>query len=98
MVILDGPFVVDGVDQSLVGGEKQRHAWGFVDASALGFDDPVLDLVAAAETVAAADLVGLHHQGDLVGERLAVNGNRPAFLKADASLPRFGHPLSDPKT
>ena len=57
-VLLDGVFVVDAGDEALVGDEEQREAGGFVDAAGLGFDDAVLDLVAHAEAVAAADGVG----------------------------------------
>jgi hypothetical protein len=35
--------------------KQQRHGRGLVDAAALGLDDAVLDLVAHAEAVAAAD-------------------------------------------
>ena len=49
-----------------------------VDAARLGLDDPVLDLVGHAEAVPAADRVGLQHQGDRVGEPLAVDRHRPA--------------------
>src|SRR5436190_14879419 len=59
-VLLDGVFVVDAGNQPLVGDEQEREAGRLVDAAALRFDDPVLDLVAHAEAVAAADPVGLH--------------------------------------
>jgi hypothetical protein len=42
-------------DQPLVGDVQQRHARRLVDAAALGLDDAVLDLVAHAQAVAAAD-------------------------------------------
>ena len=45
---------------------QQRQSRRLVDASALGLDDAVLDLVAHAEAVAAADLVGAQHQLDVV--------------------------------
>ena len=41
---------------------------GLVDAAALGFDKTVLDLVAGAQTVAAADLVGLVQQRRRAGD------------------------------
>jgi hypothetical protein len=68
-VLLDGVLVVDAGDQALVGDEQQRQAGRLVDAAALGFDDAVLDLVAHAEAVAAADAVGFEHQGDGSGSR-----------------------------
>ena len=76
-VVLDGVLVVDAGDQPLVGDVQQRHARALVDAAALGLDDAVLDLVAHAEPVAAADRVGLHHEVDLRLERRAVD-RRPA--------------------
>ena len=45
--------------------------------AALGLDDPVLDLVAHPEPVAAADGVGVDDELDLVGELLAVDGHGP---------------------
>ena len=39
-----------------------------VDAAALGLDDAVLDLVAHAQAVPAADAVRLEHQLDRVGD------------------------------
>ena len=82
-VLLDGVLVVDAGDQPLVGDEEERHAGRFVDAAALGLDDAVLDLVAHAEAVAAADRVGLEHQlhGVLEDDRRSA---RPA------GLPRSG--------
>ena len=91
-VVLDGAFIVDGVYESLVGDEKKGHTGGFVDAPALGFDDSVLDLVAAAEAVPAADFVGLENHGDLVLERLAVDGDWPAFSEFDGDF--FGFDLN----
>ena len=67
-VLLDGVLVVDAGDEALVGDEEQREAGRLVDAAALGFDDAVLDLVAHAEAVAAADAVGFEQQLDGVGE------------------------------
>ena len=61
-VLLDRVLVVDAGDEPLVGDEEQRHARRLVDAAALGLDDPVLDLIAHAEAVAAADAVGFEHQ------------------------------------
>ena len=81
-VLLDGVFVVDAGDQALVGDEQQRHARGFVDAAALGLDDAVLDLVAHAQAVAAADAVGFEHQLDRVRVFDAVQRDRLAFLEA----------------
>ena len=70
-VLLDRVLVVDAGDEALVRGEQQRHARRLVDAAALRFDDAVLDLVAHAEAVAAADRVGFEHQRDVVAERAA---------------------------
>src|SRR5581483_9420906 len=71
-VLLDGVLVVDAGDQPFVGNEQQRHAGRFVDAAALGLDDAVLDLVAHAEAMPAADDVGLKEQRHRVGECPAV--------------------------
>src|SRR3546814_8058227 len=51
--------ILDAGDEPLVGDEEQREAGRFVDAAALGLDDAVLDLVAHAQAMAAADAVGL---------------------------------------
>ena len=88
-VRVDRTLVVDAVDQALVGEEEQRHAGRLVDATALRLDDAVLDLVGHAEPVAAADRVGLHHEGDLVGELTAVDGDGPALVEADRHLLRL---------
>ena len=63
-ILLDGVLVVNAGDEALVGDEEQGQAGGLVDAAALGLDDAVLDLVAHAEAVAAADAVGFEHQLD----------------------------------
>ena len=65
-----------------------------VDAAALRLDDAVLDLIAHAETVAAADGVRLRHQLDLIGEGAAVDGDRHAFGERDRALPRRGSAIS----
>ena len=85
-ILLDGVFVVDAGDEALVGDEEQREAWGFVDAAALGLDDAVLDLVAHAKAVAAADAVGFEEERDGVGEVPAVERDREAFFEADGDL------------
>ena len=53
-----------------------------VDAAALRLDDAVLDLVAHAEAVAAADRVGLEDERHGVGELHAVDRDRAAGLEA----------------
>ena len=75
-------LVVDGRQQPLVGDVQQRHAGRLVDAAALGVDHPVLDLVAHAQAVAAADAVGLEEQLEQRGEALAVQAHRHAALEA----------------
>ena len=64
--------------------KQQRHAGRLVDAAALRLDDAVLDLVAHAEPVAAADRVGLEEQLDRVGEGRAVERDGLAFVEAHA--------------
>src|SRR6185437_12682141 len=85
-VLLDGVLVVDAGYEALVSREEQRKAWGFIDAAGLGFDDAVLDLIAHAEAVAAADVVGFEHQLDGVFQLFAVQCNWPALFEADADL------------
>ena len=85
-VLLDGVLVVDAGDQTFVGDVQQRHAGRFVDAAALGLDDAILDLVAHAEAVPATDGIGLEEQRNGIGEGLAVQRNRLAFLKAHDDL------------
>src|SRR5262249_59003270 len=68
-VLLDGVLVVNAGDEPLVADEEQRHPRRFVDAAALRFDDPVLDLIRHAEAVASADPVRLEEQLHLAAER-----------------------------
>ena len=86
VVVGHGVLVVDRVEQPLVGGEEQRHPGRLVDAARLGLDDPVLDLVGHAQAVAAADRVGLQHEGDVVGEPLAVDRHRVPGLEGDRDV------------
>ena len=83
-VLLDRVLVVDAGDEPLVGDEEQRHAGRLVDAAALGLDDAVLDLIAHAEAVAAADRVGLEHQLHRIVEGRCRSA-RPAGLRRSGS-------------
>ena len=47
-VLLNGVFVVNAGDETLVGDEEQGEAGGFVDAAGFGFDDSVLNLIGHA--------------------------------------------------
>ncbi|MGY2931171.1 hypothetical protein ACVWZ6_000773 [Bradyrhizobium sp. GM6.1] len=85
-VLLDGVFVVDAGDEALIGDVQQRHTGRFIDAAALGLDDAVLDLVAHAEAVAAADGVSFEEQRDGIREGLAVQRDRLAFLETHHNL------------
>jgi hypothetical protein len=71
-VLFDRVLVVDAGYQALVGNVQQGHSGRFIDAAALGLDDPVLDLIAHAEAMASADTVRLEHQFDGVGVGRAV--------------------------
>ena len=73
---------MDAGDEPLVGDVQQRHSWCFVDAAALRFDDPVLDLIAHPEAVAAADGVGFADERDLVAEGALVQRDRPSLVEA----------------
>ena len=77
---------MDRGQETLVGGPQQRHAWGLVDAARFGLDDAVLDLVAHAHAVAAADGVGLQHQGDGAVETMTVDRHRLALLETDRDV------------
>ena len=70
---------------------QECHAGGFVDASALGFDDAVFNLVTHAQTMPATDFVGFQEQFDRVGVFHTVQGHRHAFFKAHAHF--FGFDL-----
>src|SRR5262249_24826439 len=90
-VLVERILVVDRREKALVRDVEQRHAWRFVDAAALGLDDPVLDLVAVAEAVTSADRVRLE---DDLGERrrlLVVDRDRYATFEDD--LHAFGFDL-----
>src|SRR5690606_6839462 len=91
-VLFNGVFVVNTRYQTLVSNVQQSHAGGFVNATALGFDDAVFDLVAHAQTMTAADAVRFQHQFHRVGEFHTVQSNRLTFLKAHTHLfSRHGH-------
>ena len=68
-------------DEAFVGKEEKRHARSFIDAAGLGLDDAVLDLVGHAETVTAADAVGLFHESDGIRELLPIDGDGNALLE-----------------
>src|SRR5699024_1086712 len=82
----DRVLVVDGVDEAFVGHMQQRHARGLVDPARLRLDDAVLDLVGHAESVTAADLIGLEDQRHGIVEDLAVDRDRATGLEADGDL------------
>ena len=96
-VLLDRVFVVDACDQALVGDEQQRQAGCFVDATALGFDDAVFDLVAHAQAMPAADAVGFQNQFNQVGKNHAVERDRATFFKAHTNLFAFDFNLVLPE-
>src|SRR5690349_18163408 len=74
-VLIERVLVVDRAEQPLVRDVEERHAGRFVDAAALRLDDAVLDLIADAEPVPAADRVRLEHGG----------GERAQLLRAAAA-------------
>ncbi len=75
MVIRDGVLIVNRADQSLVSDKEQRHSRCFVDATTLGFDNAILNLIRHTQTVATADGVCFLHQLNRI-ECLAIDGNR----------------------
>ena len=81
-VLLDRVFVVNAGDEALVHDIEQRQARRLVNAAALGLNDAVLNLVAHAQAVPAADAVGFEQQFHRVGEVLPVERNRRAFVEA----------------
>ncbi len=81
VILLDGVFVMNTGQQTLVSDVQQRHPRGFIDATALGFDDTVFNLIAHSQTVTPADAVGFQHQFHIVREGLAIQGNRVAAFK-----------------
>ena len=82
----EGVFVQDAVHQALVRDEQQRHRGRLVDATALRLDDAVLDLVAHAQAVPAADAVRLVHELDGVGVLDAVDRDGPAQFEGDGDV------------
>ena len=82
-VLLDGVFVVDAGDEPLVGDEQQREPGPFVNAAALRLDDAVLDLIAHAEAVPAADGVRLEEHVERRRESAAVDCDRMPLVEAD---------------
>ena len=85
-VLLDRVFVVNARDEPFVGNEQQRQARRLVDAAALGFDDPVLDLIAHPEAMSAADAVGFEQHLDRIAKRHAVERDRLALLEANRDV------------
>src|SRR6185503_20442022 len=67
-VLFDGVLVVGAGNEPLVGDKQQRKAWRLVNAAALRFDDPILDLVAHSEAMAPANPVRLEDQLDWIAE------------------------------
>jgi hypothetical protein len=84
--MLDRVLVVDAGHQPLVGEVQQRHARGLVDAPALRLDDAVLDLVAHAQAVAAADGVRLREERYRVLEALPVERDRLPFVEPTVTV------------
>ena len=85
-VLLNGVFVVNACDQTLIGNVQQSQAWSFVDTAALGFNDAVFDLVAHAQAMPSADAVGFQDQFYGIAEFHAIECNGLAFLKAHRNL------------
>jgi hypothetical protein len=71
-------------DEPFVGDEEQRHRRCFINASALGFNDAVFNLVGHSQAMPAANGVGFEHHVDLIRECLSVDGDRQSFIEADA--------------
>src|SRR5699024_12378897 len=82
VVVLDGVFVMDRIEQALVGDVQQGHSRCFVDAAGFGFNNAIFDLVGNTQAVAATNGVGFQDQCDRVGVCDAVNGNGPTFGEA----------------
>ena len=81
-VLLDGVFVVNACDQTLVSNEQQSQARRFVNAAALGFNDAVFNLVAHAQTMTAANSIGFQNEFNRIGKTHAIQSHRLAFFKA----------------
>src|SRR5205823_7368745 len=96
-VLLDGVLIVDAGDEALIGDVEQREARSLVDAAALGFDDAILDLIAHAEAVAAADAIRFEQKFDLIFVLVAVEGDGPAFVEADGNFLGFDVDLTPPE-
>ena len=65
---------------------QQRHPGGFINAAALRFDDTVFDLIAHAESMAAADPISFQHQLNVIAKGLSIQRNRVALFKADGDF------------
>ena len=81
VILLDGILVVNTGQQTLVGDMQQCHPRGFVDATALRFNDTVFNLIAHTQTVTAADTVGFQHHLNVVAEGFTVQSNRMTLFK-----------------
>ena len=85
-VLLDRVLVVDARDQAFVGDVQQGQAWSFVNSTALGFNDAVLDLIAHAQSMAAADAVGFEDQFHGIRELDTVQRDRLTFFKTHGNF------------
>ena len=84
---------MDAGYETLVAGKEQCHAGRLINAPALGFDDPVFDLIAHPESVASADAVGFEQELYLVMIRRPIERHGIA-LGARALV--FGGPSNAP--
>ena len=75
---------------------QERHPRRLVDAAALRVDDAILDLIAHAQAVAAADGVALDEEIEDRPEALSIDGDRLAlFREANRIGGRHGLGMSD---
>ncbi|CZU89906.1 Uncharacterised protein [Enterobacter cloacae] len=81
VILLNGVFVVNTGQQTLVSDVQQCHSRGFIDATAFRFDNAVFNLIAHAQTVATANTVSFQHQLNIIREGFTVQRNRMAAFE-----------------
>ena len=96
-VLLNGVFVVNARDQSLISDEQQSQARCFINAAALGFNDAVFNLIAHAQAVTTANSIGFQNKFDGVGVTDAIQSHGLAFFKTHRHFFVLDHAVFAPE-
>ncbi len=86
VILLNGVFVVNTGQQTLVSDVQQCHSGGFINTAAFCFNDAVFNLVAHTQAVTAADAVCFQHHLNIIAEGFAIQRYRMSLFKTDGHL------------